>query len=243
MPLPEPSNWQLQVAHVSDVTPLMRRIVFTNPLLSSFAYAPGQDVSLAFTNHEGVTVRRRYTIRGFDRERRLLEINVVMHGDGPGMRWAQMAKPGSPIEAIAPRGKITLAEGADWHLFAGDASAVPASLAMMEALDDSVPAIALLEVDGPDERQLPTKNGLSHTIEWCYGSAEAPSANLVTALNRLAIPAGRGHAYLAGEVSLVMALKQSLISRGLQPDQISAKAYWNRGKPNAERGEPEQRAS
>jgi NADPH-dependent ferric siderophore reductase len=55
--------------------------------------------------------------------------------------------------------------------------------------------------------------------------------------------ASRGHAYLAGEVGLVLALKNSLLSRGWTPDQISAKAYWNRGRANAGNGEPEQRAA
>jgi hypothetical protein len=31
---------------------------------------------------------------------------------------------------------------------------------------------------------------------------------------------------------------RALTDRGLQPDQISGKAYWRRGLPNAEHGEP-----
>jgi NADPH-dependent ferric siderophore reductase len=54
---------------------------------------------------------------------------------------------------------------------------------------------------------------------------------------------GRSHAYLAGEVALVLALKNSLLSLGWTADQISAKAYWNRGRANAGNGEPEQRAA
>jgi NADPH-dependent ferric siderophore reductase len=240
--LPEPSDWQLQVAQVEGLTPRMRRICLTSPELSRFVYVPGQDVSLAFKSDAGQTVRRRYTIRRFDAERRVLEINVVMHGNGPGMRWAQSATPGTPIEAIAPRGKITLAQDAEWHLFAGDATAVPATFALIDALDNQTPAFAWLQVDEPGEQQALYRNGAQRAIEWRYGG-DALTGELAAALAKAQLPAGRGHAYLAGEVALVLELKALLLSRGWTPEQISAKAYWNRGRPNAERGEPEQRAS
>jgi len=41
----------------------------------------------------------------------------------------------------------------------------------------------------------------------------------------------------------VSALKAALLDRGWNPDRISAKAYWNRGRANAGHGEPELRAS
>ena len=52
------------------------------------------------------------------------------------------------------------------------------------------------------------------------------------------LPAGHGHAYLAGEARVVLALREALATRGLAPEQISAKAYWGLGKANAARGEP-----
>src|ERR1700736_5251944 len=121
MEFPEPATWQLEVASVTAVTPRMRRIELSSPALSSFTYLPGQDLALGFRRDDGTTVRRRYTIRRFSPEQRRLELQVVMHGNGPGMRWAQAASTGIAIEAIGPRGKISLATNADWHLFAGDA--------------------------------------------------------------------------------------------------------------------------
>src|SRR2546429_161566 len=142
----------------------MRRIELSSPALARFEYLPGQDIALAFSKDDGTSVRRRYTIRRFDRKRASLTIDVLMHGDGPGMRWAQSVRPGVSIDAIGPRGKITLVDNAEWHLF-------------------------------------------------------------------------------AGEVALVSALKTALLNRGWNADQVSAKAYWNRGRANAGHGEPELRAS
>lgn len=244
MKFPEPTSWQLEVATVATVTPRMRRIQLTSPALETFSYRPGQDLALGVRRDDGSTVRRRYSIRRFAPEERLLELHVVMHGNGPGLRWAQAAAPGVPIEAIAPRGKITLADDAEWHLFAGDAAAVPGALALMEALPTNVAARAFLQVDDAAERQ-PADLAGDKRITWRYehGVPDGAADELIGALANGELPRGRGHAYLAGEVSLVLALKAALLSRGWSADQISAKAYWNRGRANAERGEPEQRAS
>jgi len=244
MDFPEPTAWQLEVAAVEAVTPRMRRIQLSSAALNRFVYLPGQDVALAFRRDDGSTVRRRYTIRRFAPEERIIEIDVVMHGDGPGMRWAQAAAPGAPVDAIGPRGKITLAPDAQWHLFAGDASAVPGALAMMEALPSEVAARAFLQVDEAAEHQ-PAELAGDKRVAWQYeqGAPAVAAAGLRETLSEAALPDGRGHAYLAGEVALVLALKAELLGRGWRADQISAKAYWNRGRPNADRGEPEQRAS
>jgi len=237
---PEPRAWQLVVKEVEDLTPRMRRIALSASTLDRFSYLPGQDASLAFTAADGSTVRRRYTIRSFDPEQRSFAINVVMHGNGPGMRWASAASPGTEIEAIAPRGKITLAANAAWHLFAGDATAVPAAFAMMEALPPEIAAFGTFAMDSADERQPLDASGARRTLAWQYGGD--PSHLLVT-LDRAQLPEGRGHAYLAGEVALVSALKHDLLERGWTADQISAKAYWNRGRANAGHGEPEQKVA
>jgi NADPH-dependent ferric siderophore reductase len=241
--LAEPRTWHLDVAAVRDLTPRMRRVQFTSPDLDRFDHLAGQDMALTFRRVDAPPVRRRYTIRHFDRDHYVLDLDFVMHGDGPGMRWAQAARPGDSIEVVGPRGKITLVGDAAWHLFAGDATAVPGALAMMEALARDVPALAFLQVDGPEERQS-VDGARGQRTNWHY-EHQAPNgaAGLVAAVVGAALPPGRGHAYLAGEVALVTALKATLLSRGWSPEDISAKAYWNRGRANAGHGEPELKAS
>jgi NADPH-dependent ferric siderophore reductase len=220
----------------------MRRIQLTGPSLEAFEYFPGQDLALPVLRDDGSVVRRRYTIRRFDPGRRLVDLDFVMHGDGPGILWAQAAHPGLAIEAIGPRGKIGLNPNAKSHLFAGDATAVPGSLAMMEALPAGVPAFAFLMVGEPAEQQSFAFGDTTKKVYWNYeGGADAPDG-LVTAVSAAGVLADVGHVYLAGEVALVSALKATLLARGWTADQISAKAYWNRGRANADRGEPETKA-
>jgi NADPH-dependent ferric siderophore reductase len=230
----EPRSLQLRVRGVVERTPRMREISLTSPELAEFSWLPGQDVSLGFTTAAG-TVRRRYSIRRLDSHRRTLDIDVVMHGDGPGMRWAQQAQPEMAIDAIAPRGKITLVPGADRHLFAGDATAVAAALAMIEALPNPAHALGFFLVDDRAEQQEVPPGS---RVEWRYREDD-----LRDALRQADLQNHAAHAYLAGEVGLVTALKADLLARGWTTERISAKAYWNRGRANAGHGEPEQKAS
>ncbi len=172
----------------------------------------------------------------------LLDLEIVLHGDGPGLRWAQAARPGLAVEAIGPRGKIGLTPGAKRHLFAGDATAIPGTFAMMESLPAGVPARAYLMVGDPSERQPFAADGPTKNVAWHDESAEDPSNSLIAAVAAAGVPNDSGHAYLAGEVALVKALKAALLGRGWTADQISAKAYWNRGRANAGHGEPEVKA-
>jgi NADPH-dependent ferric siderophore reductase len=237
-PLAGTVRMRLEVVENEPVTPAMQRVVFTAEELASFSYRPGQDVMLLVDTDGGRPVRRRYTIRALDPAARRLTLGIVRHSDGPGERWVRAAKPGDTLEGIGPRGKIFPAQGADWHLFTGDFSALPAYLTMAESLPPGTPATVILEVPGPDDEQPFGRAGA--TVIWRHsgGRPAGDPAALVDALGSVPLPAGRGHAYLAGEAKVVLALRETLAARGMDPGQMSPKAYWGRGKANASHGEP-----
>jgi NADPH-dependent ferric siderophore reductase len=238
-PLAATTRMQLEVVDSAPLGPDMQRLVLTAPELAGLRYQPGQDMMLMVAVDGDRPVRRRYTIRALDHERRLLTLDVVRHAGGPGERWVAAARPGDRVEGIGPRGKIFLAEAADWHLFIGDDSALPAYLAMAGALPAGARALVILEVPGPGgEQDLVT--AADAEVTWLHrdgGPAGDPAA-LVAAAATVALPPGRGHAYLAGEATVVLRLREALAARGLAPEQISPKAYWGRGRANASHGEP-----
>lgn len=233
---------QLEVQNVEDLGPRMRRIVVSSPTLEEFTYRPGQDVMLVMGEQDGRPLSRRYTIRAHDPAAGTLELYIVAHGvDGPGARWAAAAKAGDRVEGVGPRGKIFLDDGAEWHLFFGDESAAAVSLAMLEAVPADIPARAYIEVTD-EQDELP--HSARHEVRWLHRATATTSANesgetLQQALETVELPPGKGHVYIAGEVRAVAALKQAALARGLAVEQISAKAYWGLGKPNASRGEPD----
>jgi NADPH-dependent ferric siderophore reductase len=236
------TQWELEVLENQRLSPSMRRIRCTAPGLADLSYLAGQDVMLSVPTPAGPTFRRRYTIRSFDPVVPAMDIDMVLHGDGPAASWATDVKPGDTIEAIGPRGKITVDPEADWHLFAGDDSALPASLAMAESLPEPAQALVVLEVDGPDDEQTAqAPDGQVVPVRWLHRAGGNPASGdqLVGALAELPLPSGPGHAYLAGELGVVAEMRKTLLARGMAPEQISAKAYWRAGRANAAHGEPE----
>jgi NADPH-dependent ferric siderophore reductase len=230
---------QLEVAGSRLLTPHMQRLQLTAPELAGFQFAPGQDLMLLVAIDGNRPVRRRYTIRALDRANLLLTVDVVLHGAGPGERWVRSARPGDRIEAIGPRGKISPSLSADWHLFIGDESALPAIFAMTESLPGDSFATLLLEVPDPDDEQelaAPARTRVS----WLHrlGGPAGDPASLAAEAAEVELPPGNGHAYLLGEARVVLLLREVLAGHGLAADQVSPKAYWGRGRANANHGEP-----
>jgi NADPH-dependent ferric siderophore reductase len=230
-----------EVVETGPISPSMHRIVLTAPELAGFRYDPGQDVMLLVAAEGTRPVRRRYTIRSLDRATMKLTLHVVRHADGPGERWVRAARPGDTVEGIGPRGKIRIAPDAGWHLFMGDESAMPAILAMTESLPGDCEATLVIEVPGPDDEQeliAPARTRLS----WLHrlGSPAGDQALLSAEASEIELPPppGAGHAYVFGEASVVLRLREILAARGLRQDQVSPKAYWGRGRGNAGHGEP-----
>lgn len=232
---------KLEVVEVADLGQRMRRIRLTADSLGDFAYRAGQDVLLVLGGTPERPLSRRYSIRNLDQRARILELNIVTYGvHGPGAQWAASARVGDRVDGVGPRGKVFLDPDAEWHVFLGDESAAPASLNMLEALPGSVPGVAYLEVASRAD-ELPTGASAADEVQWLHrGDTPAISSTLlVEAITSATLPAGRGHIYIAGEVQVVAEVQSAALARGLEPSQIFAKAYWGRGKANADRGEPD----
>ena len=238
-PLAGTTRMRLAVVENRLLTPSMQQVVLTAPELAGLSYRPGQDIMLMVAVDGDRPVRRRYTIRDTDPAQCLLTLGIVRHEGGPGERWVATVRPGDEVEGIAPRGKIFPATGAAWHLFAGDFSALPAFFAMAGSLPAEVPATVILEVPGPgDQQELAAKADVR--VIWVYrdGRPAGDPSGLASAALEVPLPPQAGHAYLAGEARLVLALREALAARGLDGDRVSPKAYWGLGKANAAHGEP-----
>lgn len=238
-PLAGTTKLHFEVASTASLTPHMQRIELTAAELDGFRYAAGQDVMLLVAADGRKPVRRRYTIRYLDAAARILTIDVVLHGDGPGERWVRSARPGDRIEGIGPRGKIFPNPAADWHLFMGDEAALPAILAMTESLPGDADAALVLEIPEADDEQEVLAAARTR-VSWLHrlGRPAGNPAALAAEAAEVELPPGSGHAYLLGEATVVLALREVLASRGLPPEQMSPKAYWGRGRANAGHGEP-----
>ncbi|MFZ0995759.1 MAG: siderophore-interacting protein [Candidatus Dormiibacterota bacterium] len=230
------------MAELHELGPSLREIRLRGEALRGFRHAPGQDLMLRLPLDASSTVGRRYSIRRADPGAGTVDLNVVMHGDGPAARWAAAAQPGQQLpEVVGPRGKITWAPAASWHLFLGDETYIPATFAMLAALPPGVSARAILEVAGPGD-ELPFDSPADAEVKWLHREAGSPGdpTRLQDEVRRWSIPPGPGHVYIAAEVRVALGLRDHLLARGLSREQVSAKGYWSRGRANASRGEPDE---
>jgi NADPH-dependent ferric siderophore reductase len=224
--------WSLRVIGARDISPHFRRVQLTADNLDEFGPRPGQEIVLQIAQASDEPARRHYTIRRFDPSTRLIDVDFFLHhgGETPGVRWAIEARPGNAIDIRGPRGRIALAREADWHLFSGDETALPAIYALLEAMPPGAPAHAFLEI-GADADKLDLHSRAALNLRWLRRDGPpAPNSLLLDAVEGFALPPGRGHAIVLGETSGVRALRHRLLERGVTREQIYAEGYWRPGR-------------
>jgi NADPH-dependent ferric siderophore reductase len=229
----EPANKRFRsvdVRRVERVTPKTVRITLGGDALEGFGTPLlGGHIKVMLPGTDQV---RAYTPKRFDSARREIEIEVILHGDSPGSRWAVGAKPGDPIELRGPGGRgHTVDPSAAWHLLAGDACAVPAIGMVLEALPASTRAIVIAEVDdAAEERPLPSAADVQ---TWWVRAGEVPGEALETAVRSIELPQGAGQVFLACESGTMRRIRQHLIhARGLALASMHTRGYWKAGVVN-----------
>ncbi|MEU2771702.1 siderophore-interacting protein [Streptomyces sp. NPDC007162] len=238
-----------QVVRTERLTPHMQRVVLGGDGLAGFAADTCTDhyVKLLF-GPEGVTypdpfdleqiraeyprehwpVTRTYTVRSWNPELRELTLDFVVHGDeGLAGPWACRVQPGETVHFMGPGGAYSPAADADWHLLAGDESALPAIARSLESLPTGARAFAFIEVSGPEEEQ---KIDSDVEVVWLHRGERRVGEALVAAVRALEFPEGRVHAFVHGEASFVKELRALLrVERQIPRDDLSISGYWRLG--------------
>ena len=160
----------------------------------------------------------------------VLTLDFVVHGDtGVAGPWAGAVAPGDVLVFEGPSGGYLPDPGADWHLLVGDESALPAIAASLEALPDGARAVVRLVCDGPEHEIELTSRG-EVDLEWLHRRGDAGDDDLlVAAVEALAFPEGRVHAFVHGEAVEIRKIRKHLLTdRGLSRGDMSCSPYWRR---------------
>ncbi|HSY25924.1 MAG TPA: siderophore-interacting protein [Burkholderiaceae bacterium] len=214
----------LQVVRVEAVSPHFRSVTFSGESLGDFVSASFDD-HVKFILADGPEeVRRDYTPRRHDTSAGELTLEFALHGDGPVANWAAQAMPGQQVTIAGPRGSFIIPLDYDWHLFAGDETAMPAIARRLEELPAGARAIVVLQVsDAADRRTFRSAADLN--VQWAGNAAE-----LIDTVRALELPTGEGYAWCAGEAGAMAALRRVLVEeKGHPRHAIRAAAYWKRG--------------
>jgi NADPH-dependent ferric siderophore reductase len=213
------------VTRIDRLSPGFLAITFTGDTLASFVSLSFDDhVKLMVPDSTGQVQRRDFTPRSFDLQRRELTLEFALHDHGPACQWARAAKVGDKAVIGGPRGSMIIPKDYDWHLLAGDASALPAIHSRLEELPAGSNVLVIAHVDtAADQRVFKTQANVA--LQWVYSASD-----FVQAVRDLTLPKGDGFAWSAGEASVIAQVRDVLLNDKHVPlEATRISAYWKHG--------------
>ena len=174
---------------------------------------------------------RTYTPRRYDPASKTLEIQFLLHGEGPASAWAERAKPGDRIAVAGPGGRFSLEPATDHWWLAADESAIPAVGTLLDALPESVTVDAHIEVDGPED-EIDFAGNPKTSISWHRRDAGTFGAELIVAAREADIPEG-ARIWVACEAAAMRDIRRYFTrERGIPVGQLVTRGYWRTGEQN-----------
>ncbi|KRA44795.1 siderophore-interacting protein [Devosia sp. Root635] len=243
----------LEATDITDITPKMRRVRFSGDMegfaspghadhIKAFFFPKGVEPKLVPIGPRGAEFAegerpdmRDYTPRAWDVDNGWIDLDFVLHGDGPASSWAAEAQVGSKLVIGGPRGSIVVPSAYDWYLLAGDETALPALGRRIEELPAGSKIIAVIEVaDAAEEQRFTSAADVSLHYVHRNGAAAGRTSLVLDAIKGLSFPEGAAYAYIAGEVGMSQAVRAHLQDeRGFDPQYIKAAGYWRLGVADA----------
>lgn len=234
---------RLEVLRVVDLTPRMRRITLGGPELAGFVSLGTDDhIKLLFPQNAAETAAletlvlgagktdqpmpamRDYTPRRYDLNTLELDIDFVLHGDGPASTWAEQAKPGQFLHIGGPRGSMVVPDIFDSYLLIGDETALPAIARRLEGLAANRRALVVIEVENGAEQQK-LESAAQVNVIWVL--REGGKNNLLNTVKELQVPSGNLYAWVATETKMSRQIRRLLLDEhGLDEKLVKAVGYW-----------------
>lgn len=238
---------RVQVTRVQTLSPLMRRITLQGAELEGFEVGdPASYMKLIFPE-PGQTEPERplpdgprpksmrtYTPLAVRADVHEVDVDFVLHGDGPASTWVAQAQTGQVLFLMGPGPGYKLALDAPVHVLIGDDSALPAFETILASLPASAQAKVLVEVvDAAEER--PLQSAAKVDARWVARGADNTLAGqaLEAALRKAGAPAADARIYLACEAAAMRRIRQLLIEElGVERSRIVGRGYWKLGTVN-----------
>ena len=234
---------RLEVLRVVDLTPRMRRITLGGPELAGFLSLGTDDhVKLLFPQNAAeqaaletlvlgagksdgpMPAMRDYTPRRYDLDTLELDIDFVLHGDGPASTWAEQAEPGQFLHIGGPRGSMIVPDMFDSYLLIGDETALPAIARRLEGLPANRRALVIIEVENGKEQQV-LESAAQVNVIWVL--REGGKDHLLSTVRQIKVPTGSLYAWVATETKVSRQIRRVLLDEhGLDEQFVKAVGYW-----------------
>ena len=231
---------RLDVLRVVDITPRMRRITLGGPELAGFISLGSDDhIKLLFPQTaaerdalESPTFSlkgdgpqppmRDYTPRRYDLDIGELDIDFVLHGDGPASTWAAQAAVGQRLYIGGPRGSMIVPDIFDSYLLIGDETALPAIGRRLEELPAGRKVLAVIEIENAEEQQT-LRSAADVDVIWVVRGQD----NLLEVVQNLTLPGGTLYSFVATETKLSRQVRRVLLdTHKVNEEFLKAVGYW-----------------
>jgi NADPH-dependent ferric siderophore reductase len=229
----------LEVTRVTRLTPHMVRVTLSGADLEGFVSAsPDDHVKLFFPVEDGAINRptmgpdgpvypegvtpspaRDYTPRRYNATTNELDLDFVLHGEGPASTWAESVKVGDKLGVGGPRGSMIVPDDYDHYVLVGDETALPAIGRWLEEMPSTTSVTVFAEIASLEEKQ-----SLRRDVRWFV---RGESMSMDDALAALPIPPGDTFWWVATESKRARTLRSLLVeTRGIDKDWVKATGYW-----------------
>lgn len=244
---PVPPERRPRVAEVrkaTTITPHMRRITLASAALMDFPVRrPAQWVKLFVpTPASEKPSGRAYTIRHFREILCEMDIDFVLHGDGPCSTWAQSAKPGDVVQIAGPRSGFRLDPEVTHLLIGGDETALPAIGAILEALPAGIVVDAYIEIpEDADAQIIHSKTDVEITWLPRKGRDAGAVTDLAAAMMRADLPEEHCEVWFAAEAATVRTVRRHFqVNRPMRRHRLTMSGYWKKGETDFRDSEGDQ---
>ena len=231
---------RLQVLRVVDITPRMRRVTLGGPELAGFISLGSDDhIKLLFPQNAqeqaalespSFSIKgdgpqpamRDYTPRRYDLSIGELDIDFVLHGDGPASTWAEQARVGQHLYIGGPRGSMIVPDIFDSYLLIGDETALPAIGRRLEELPAGRKVLAVIEIADAAEQQV-LGSAAELEVIWVLRGHD----DLLDVVRNLTLPSGALYSFVATETKLSRQVRRVLLDTHKVNEQyLKAVGYW-----------------
>ena len=231
---------RLDVLRVVDITPRMRRITLGGPELAGFVSLGSDDhIKLMFPQNAAEQAAlqsptfsikgdgpqpamRDYTPRRFDLSLGELDIDFVLHGDGPASTWAEQAQVGQHLYIGGPRGSMIVPDIFDSYLLIGDETALPAIARRLEELPAGRKVLAVIEIADAAEQQA-LHSAAELEVIWVLRG----QVDLLDTVRTLTLPSGALYTFVAMETKLSRQVRRVLLdTHKVDEAFLKAVGYW-----------------
>jgi NADPH-dependent ferric siderophore reductase len=232
---------RVEVTQIRKLSPAMLRITLQGAELEGFApEAPASYIKLIFPEPgqteperplpDGPRAKsmRTYTPLAVRPDANEVDVDFVLHGEGPASTWAAQASVGQVLFLMGPGPGYAVDAAVVKHLLIADDSALPAVETILAALPASASAELLVEVISAAEERPLTSSAKLQT-QWLPRGTDHRLAGqpLEKALRNMPKIAADTKIYLACEAAAMRSIRKLLIDElGVDRKQIVGRGYW-----------------